>query len=137
MPPMFGVSIRYTIIKTFNTQLNTLLFQYFSSITHKPSTCLHYQPHTRLPTSLRQHSLTQPSLQQVQSLVRFKLPISLINDLTSSGLEVTHKPSLKEKIQRKLSGSVDPTKKPADPYKSWEARAGQYTTTIITSQLEG
>ncbi|RFN55305.1 hypothetical protein FIE12Z_558 [Fusarium flagelliforme] len=56
---------------------------------------------------------------------------------TKPGLEVTHKPSLKEKIQRKLSGSVDPTKKPADPYKSWEARAGQYTTTIITSQLEG
>ncbi|KAF5001781.1 hypothetical protein FGRMN_756 [Fusarium graminum] len=39
------------------------------------------------------------------------------------GLETTHKPSLKEKIQRKLSGSVDPKKKPADPYKSWEARS--------------
>ncbi|KAF5676616.1 hypothetical protein FHETE_2112 [Fusarium heterosporum] len=40
------------------------------------------------------------------------------------GLETTYKPSLKEKIQRKLSGSVDPKKKPADPYKSWEARSG-------------
>ncbi|EGU81416.1 hypothetical protein FOXB_08069 [Fusarium oxysporum f. sp. conglutinans Fo5176] len=45
---------------------------------------------------------------------------------TKPGLETTsHKPSLKEKIQRKLAGSVDPTKKPADPYKSWEARSGQ------------
>ncbi|KAF4334865.1 hypothetical protein FBEOM_11289 [Fusarium beomiforme] len=44
--------------------------------------------------------------------------------LTKSGLETTsYKPSLKEKIQRKLAGSVDPTKKPADPYKSWEARS--------------
>ncbi|KAF4981388.1 hypothetical protein FZEAL_2818 [Fusarium zealandicum] len=33
------------------------------------------------------------------------------------------KPSLKKKIMRKLDGSVDPTKKPADPSKSWEARA--------------
>ncbi|KAM0351638.1 hypothetical protein ACHAPU_002648 [Fusarium lateritium] len=40
------------------------------------------------------------------------------------GLETTNKPSLKEKIQRKLAGSVDPKKKPADPYKSWEARSG-------------
>ncbi|KAF5643062.1 hypothetical protein F25303_6336 [Fusarium sp. NRRL 25303] len=45
---------------------------------------------------------------------------------TKPGLETApHKPSLKEKIQRKLAGSVDPTKKPADPYKSWEARSGQ------------
>ncbi|RGP61238.1 hypothetical protein FLONG3_10604 [Fusarium longipes] len=44
---------------------------------------------------------------------------------TKPGLQTAHKPSLKEKIQRKLSGSVDPTKKPADPYKSWEARSGQ------------
>ncbi|KAF4968185.1 hypothetical protein FSARC_4375 [Fusarium sarcochroum] len=42
---------------------------------------------------------------------------------TKPGLETSYKPSLKEKIQRKLSGSVDPTKKPADPYKSWEARS--------------
>ncbi|KAF5019459.1 hypothetical protein F66182_8541 [Fusarium sp. NRRL 66182] len=42
---------------------------------------------------------------------------------TKPGLETTHKPSLKERIQRKLDGSVDPTKKPADPYKSWEARS--------------
>ncbi|RKL09648.1 hypothetical protein BFJ68_g9072 [Fusarium oxysporum] len=42
----------------------------------------------------------------------------------STSLETTpYKPSLKEKIQRKLAGSVDPTKKPADPYKSWEARS--------------
>ncbi|KAI8724410.1 hypothetical protein NCS52_00010200 [Fusarium sp. LHS14.1] len=33
------------------------------------------------------------------------------------------KRSLKEKLKMKLEGSVDPTKKPADPYKSWEARA--------------
>ncbi|KAH7257823.1 hypothetical protein BKA59DRAFT_471168 [Fusarium tricinctum] len=39
------------------------------------------------------------------------------------GLETSYKPTLKEKIQRKLSGSVDPKKKPADPYKSWEARS--------------
>ncbi|KAJ4321145.1 hypothetical protein N0V84_005497 [Fusarium piperis] len=33
------------------------------------------------------------------------------------------KRSLKEKLKMKLEGSVDPTKKPADPIKSWEARA--------------
>ncbi|KAM0428525.1 hypothetical protein ACHAPT_006885 [Fusarium lateritium] len=35
----------------------------------------------------------------------------------------TPKRSLKEKLMMKLEGSVDPTKKPADPIKSWEARA--------------
>lgn len=45
--------------------------------------------------------------------------------LTNPGLETSYKPTLKERIQRKLSGSVDPKKKPADPYKSWEARSGQ------------
>ncbi|RSM16817.1 hypothetical protein CDV31_004427 [Fusarium ambrosium] len=35
----------------------------------------------------------------------------------------TPKRSLKEKLKMKLEGSVDPTKKPSDPYKSWEARA--------------
>ncbi|EKJ68434.1 hypothetical protein FPSE_11442 [Fusarium pseudograminearum CS3096] len=48
---------------------------------------------------------------------------SKLSTSTKPGLETTYKPSLKEKIQRKLSGSVDPTKKPADPYKSWEARS--------------
>ncbi|KAF4448505.1 hypothetical protein F53441_8091 [Fusarium austroafricanum] len=48
----------------------------------------------------------------------------LHNVANNPGLETpTYKPSLKEKISRKLSGSVDPTKKPADPYKSWEARS--------------
>ncbi|KAM5343247.1 hypothetical protein ACJ41O_014213 [Fusarium nematophilum] len=49
------------------------------------------------------------------------------------GLEhPTPKRSLKEKVKMKLSGSVDPTKKPVDPIKSWEARTSkQYSERCV------
>ncbi|KAF4465277.1 hypothetical protein FALBO_7877 [Fusarium albosuccineum] len=43
----------------------------------------------------------------------------------TTSLQPAQKPSFKDKVKMKLAGSVDPTKKPADPIKSWEARAGK------------
>lgn len=120
-----SASLQFTVYKTFTIHSKKHSTLHYTLKTQHTTPLQCRTLHTRTPTSPRQLSLTQQRLQQIPSPVCL-IHIPSISLTNKTGLETApHKPSLKEKIQRKLAGSVDPTKKPADPYKSWEARSGQ------------